>query len=113
MDRAKAFQQRLSSPDYKTRLEAAIAWNAWGEILSSFRSAPPTDPPAPIDEKSELTHATFENLYTVERCFLEEGQLIRKENIDKIRHLPCIIVQGRYDCICPVRPSLGDRVRWS
>ncbi|MNN95463.1 Proline iminopeptidase [compost metagenome] len=30
---------------------------------------------------------------------MEEDQLIR--NIDKIRHLPAVIVQGRYDAVCP------------
>jgi hypothetical protein len=32
---------------------------------------------------------------------MEEGELLRKENIDKIRSIPCVIVQGRYDCVCP------------
>ena len=33
--------------------------------------------------------------------FPRDGFLIEKEQIDKIRHLPTIIVQGRYDVVCP------------
>lgn len=31
----------------------------------------------------------------------QDGELLRQENIDKIRHIPTSIVQGRYDCVCP------------
>lgn len=33
------------------------------------------------------------------RC--QDGELLRQVNIDKIRHIPTSIVQGRYDCVCP------------
>ena len=31
----------------------------------------------------------------------QDGELLRQDNIDKIRHIPTSIVQGRYDCVCP------------
>ena len=36
----------------------------------------------------------------VNKGFMEENQLIR--DVDKIRHIPAVIVQGRYDIVCPV-----------
>jgi proline iminopeptidase len=37
--------------------------------------------------------------YFLHHGFMAEDQLIR--NIDRIRHLPAVIVQGRYDVVCP------------
>jgi proline iminopeptidase len=45
------------------------------------------------------TGALIEIYYTTNRCFLEEGQLLR--DIEKIQDIPTIIVNGRYDMICP------------
>jgi proline iminopeptidase len=39
--------------------------------------------------------------YVTNGAWLEEGQLLKKENIDRIRHIPTSIVQGRYDVVCP------------
>ncbi|MFQ6093685.1 MAG: prolyl aminopeptidase [bacterium] len=43
--------------------------------------------------------ALLENYYMANDCFLEEGQLLR--DADKIRDIPVIIVNGRYDMVCP------------
>lgn len=37
--------------------------------------------------------------------FIREGQLLEKEQIDKIRHIPATIVQGRYDVVCPAKTA--------
>lgn len=36
---------------------------------------------------------------------MRDGQLLEKEEIDKIRHIPATIVQGRYDCVCPAKTA--------
>ncbi|MFH1755268.1 MAG: prolyl aminopeptidase [Candidatus Latescibacterota bacterium] len=51
------------------------------------------------DKNSPYVFALFENYYMTNHCFLEEGQLLG--NTDKIKHIPTIIVNGRYDMICP------------
>lgn len=33
---------------------------------------------------------------------MRDGQLLEKQEIDKIRHIPTIVIQGRYDVVCPV-----------
>ena len=45
------------------------------------------------------TGALIEIYYTTNRCFLEEGQLLR--DLEKIQDIPTIIVNGRYDMVCP------------
>lgn len=42
---------------------------------------------------------------TVNNGFMRDGQLLEKEEIDKIRHIPATIVQGRYDCVCPAKTA--------
>jgi hypothetical protein len=41
----------------------------------------------------------------VNNGFMREGQLLEQEQIDKIRHIPAVIVQGRYDCVCPFKTA--------
>lgn len=45
------------------------------------------------------TMALLEIFYVANNCFLEDGQLLR--NVHKIQHLPIILVNGRYDMVCP------------
>ncbi len=51
------------------------------------------------DAAASLAIARIEAHYFVHRAFLEPGQLLA--GVPKIRHLPCTIVQGRYDIVCP------------
>ena len=43
--------------------------------------------------------ALLENYYMANNCFLEEGQLLN--NAATLKDIPTIIVNGRYDVICP------------
>jgi proline iminopeptidase len=43
--------------------------------------------------------ALLENYYMANNCFLEENQLL--DNADRIRDIPAVIVNGRYDMVCP------------
>jgi len=51
------------------------------------------------EKNNPYVFALFENYYMANHCFLEEGQLLA--NTDKIKDIPTIIVNGRYDLICP------------
>jgi proline iminopeptidase len=80
-----AYHKRIMSDDTSISHPAATAWNKF-EILHPVFLLP---------------HARMEAHYFKNKAFLEEGQLIKKENIDRIRHIPTTIVQGRYDVVCP------------
>ncbi len=51
------------------------------------------------DPEQFYAFALFENYYMANGCFLEEGQLLR--NAEKISDIPIILVNGRYDMVCP------------
>lgn len=60
-----------------------------------------------------LAFSVIENYYMSHKCFLKEGQLL--DNTDKIAHIPTVIVNGRYDVICPpiTAYKLHNRLRRS
>jgi proline iminopeptidase len=77
-----------------TRYEVKI-----GALLPSTGYLLQLEDPKPAMKQGAHTLGLFENYYMANRCFLEEGQLVR--DIDKIRGIPVTIVNGRYDMICP------------
>lgn len=52
-----------------------------------------------IENSNPYAFSLFENFYMANGCFLEEGQLFK--DAEKISHIPTIIINGRYDVICP------------
>ncbi len=94
-----AYYHRLIDPDPAVHLPAAHAWCAYEEACS--RLLP--DPAEPRPAGAALAMARIEAHYMVKRGFMAEGQLLRQ--LRHIRHSPAIIVQGRYDMVCPIRSA--------
>lgn len=66
------------------------------------------------DEKiaeCELAAGLIEMHYLAQNCFIEEKQILK--NIHKISHLPAMIVQGRYDMVCPPKQAWLVHQKWS
>jgi proline iminopeptidase len=55
---------------------------------------------------ASLAIARIEAHYFVHRAFLGNNELLQQ--VDRVRHLPCTVVQGRYDVICP--PITADEL---
>lgn len=99
-DLVSAYYQRLTSADQKVRLEAARAWSIW-EASTSKLIQDPNLMQSFGDSNFAVAFARIECHYFTNKCFLEhEEQLLT--NIDKMRHIPGVIVQGRYDVVCPM-----------
>lgn len=97
-DLLQAYQRRLFSEDAAVSLQAARDWSRYeGSCL--FLKPPPEIQAMLNDDVVALGVGRLEAHYFLHQGFMEEDQLIR--NIDKIRHLPAVIVQGRYDAVCP------------
>lgn len=98
-DLVSAFHQRLTSDDEAVRLAAARAWSVWEGSTSFLEQS--EDLMAHLDTPAAaLAMARIECHYFVNGGFFESpNQLL--ERIDRIRHIPCVIVQGRYDVVCP------------
>ncbi|MFB3124812.1 MAG: prolyl aminopeptidase [Woeseiaceae bacterium] len=97
-DLLHAYYKRLTGDDPDVRLQAAKAWSVW-EGATSYLV--PNDKIAAAFGAGDLalSLARIECHYFVNGGFMKENQLIK--NIDKIRNIPAVIVQGRYDVVCP------------
>jgi proline iminopeptidase len=98
-DFMQAYYKRMTSDDEQTRLDACRAWSVWeGSTSKLFPDTNLIDHFAADHEALAL--ARIECHYFVNNCFFDSDNYIL-ENIDKIRHIPTVIVQGRYDVVCP------------
>ena len=99
-DLLSAFYKRLTSPDSQVRLAAARAWSVWEASTSKLIPSKASKASFGRAEFAEA-FARIECHYFVNQGFLEsENQLL--DNVERIRHLPGAIVQGRYDVVCPM-----------
>jgi proline iminopeptidase len=97
-DLLQAYARRLFSDDPAVYVPAARNWSRYEGRCLFLRPDP-----AAIDEFSSdavsLGIGRLEAHYFLHEGFFSEDQLIRE--IGRIRHLPAVIVQGRYDVVCP------------
>jgi proline iminopeptidase len=102
-DLVSAYYKRLTDHDPKVRLAAAKIWSKWEAATSRlFVDLSAVD--AFEDPTFALQFARIECHYFMNNSFFDsDNHLI--ENISKIRHIPTVIVQGRYDVVCPVRSA--------
>jgi len=105
-----AFAERLNDPDPAVRIPAAKAWAVWE--ASTIKLLPSKDL---IDSFTEddyaVAFARIENHYFTHGGFFEtEDQLI--DGLDRIRHIPTVIVQGRYDMCTPVATAWDLHKAW-
>jgi len=107
-DMIAAYWRRLDSPDQATRIAAAQAWLGWEDHAATLVHE--VDAVSSDDPLHTLAKARIEAHYFRHHAFLEHGQLLR--GIDRIRHLPGVIVQGRYDIICPARSAWDLACAW-
>ena len=93
-----SYYRRLTDPDPSVHLPAAHAWDRYESACSTL--LPQADAPAKFDgDAAALAIARIEAHYFVHQGFLAPDQLLL--GVPRIRHLPCTIVQGRYDIVCP------------
>jgi proline iminopeptidase len=98
-DMMSAYYKRLTSDDEEVRVSAARAWSVWEGSTSKL--FPDKDLMEHWEDPLEaLALARIECHYFMNNSFFpSENYLL--ENVDKIRHIPTVIVQGRYDVVCP------------
>ncbi len=104
-DLLAGYHRRLIDPDPARHMPAAHAWSTYEGLCSTLRPDPKTVSAFSADRVA-LSLARIEAHYFAKLGFLEPGALIA--GIDRIRAVPAVIVQGRYDAICP--PVTADRL---
>jgi proline iminopeptidase len=97
-DLVSAYHRLLHSPDPEIATAAAVAWSTWEGATSSLLPQPDRVTESG-DPRFALAFAKIENHYFVHGAFFDEDALLR--DVGAIAHIPGVIVQGRYDVVCP------------
>ena len=109
-DLVAAYHRRLTSENAAVRREAARAWSTWEGATSKLLQSEDMIARYSGDHFSEA-FARIECHYFVNGGFFHSpNQLL--EEIDRIRHIPAVIVQGRYDVVCPMKSAWDLHRAW-
>ena len=109
-DMMKAYYKRLTSKDKAVRKAAAKAWSTWEGSTSKLF----TDP----ELLKKMGGGRFADAFARIEChyFTNKGFFDRDDqllhNVKKIQHIPAVIVQGRYDVVCPARSAWDLHRAW-
>ncbi len=109
-DMVAAYYKRLTSNDRDVRMAAARAWSTWEG--STSRLVPDADliKRTGEDQFAEA-FARIECHYFINGGFFKkDGELL--DNVAHVHHLPAIIVQGRYDVVCPAESAYELHCAW-
>jgi proline iminopeptidase len=109
-DMIRAYYTRLTSEDPEVRVRAAKAWSLWEGATSYLRTSP--DYLAQFDsDRFAEAFARIECHYFINGGFFRsDSQLL--EDLHRIRHIPAVIVQGRYDVVCPMKSAWDLHRAW-
>ncbi len=109
-DLLHAYHRLLTSDDVPSRLAAAKAWSIWEGSTSTLLSDPELVKRTGEDEFA-LAFARIECHYFVNRGFFtRDDELLA--NIERVREIPGVIVQGRYDVVCPADSAWALHRAW-
>lgn len=104
-DLLRAYHRRLTSDDAAVQLAAAKVWSVWEGSTSCLFPNPDLIAKTAGDEFARA-FARIESHYFVHDAWLTEGrELLAPANLAKIRAIPTVIVQGRYDVVCPAKSA--------
>lgn len=105
----EGYYKRLTGDDEKQQMEAAIRWSLYEGACSSLL---PNYETITTEEQKQhaLALARIEAHYFRNEVISSAKSLMK--NIDRIRAIPTIIVQGRYDIICPISTAYKLHLEW-
>lgn len=105
----EAFYEILTGNNELQRMAAAKAWSIWeGRTATLLPNHEVVDHFG--DPYVALAMARIECHYFINHSFMRPNQLL--EDMDRIRHIPAVIVHGRYDTVCPIDQAWALHERW-
>ena len=109
-DLMAAYHRRLTDPDASVQAEAAAAWSRWEGDTISIRG--PEARPAKFNEAAfAVAFARIEcHYFRNGGFFAHDGWLL--DQVDKLRHIPTWIVQGRFDVVTPLESAWKLKSAW-
>jgi len=109
-DLMDAYYKRLTGDDREEQANAAKAWSVWEGGTVSFQPSEERVNAFSTDAFA-IAFARIECHYFVNGGFFDrDDQIIA--NIDKTRHIPSVIVQGRYDIVTPMETAWELHKAW-
>jgi proline iminopeptidase len=110
-DMVRAYYRRLTGTDPKELAQAATAWAVWEGATSFLRQNPDYVSKFSTDTEYAAAFARIECHYFINGGFFrQDDQLLA--DVPRIRHIPAVIVQGRYDVVCPMRSAWDLHRAW-
>jgi proline iminopeptidase len=108
-DLLRAYHRRLTGPDLEEQRRAALAWSLW-EARTSFLL--PSEEYAALlgDPDIAAAFARIECHYFLHQGFFEGREPLAQ--VDRFRRIPAVIVQGRYDLVCPMATAWALHRAW-
>ena len=105
----QAYYEELISDNEIKRMAAAKAWSLWEGRTANLI------PDEQVQKAFAAPHfalamARIEAHYFINHAFIKDKPIL--ENMNKIRHLPGVIVHGRYDVICPLQQAYALKQAW-
>ncbi|WP_114392296.1 prolyl aminopeptidase [Oleisolibacter albus] len=101
-DLLEAYWRRLTADDPQVRMQAARIWSVYEGACSTLLPSPEL-----VSASGEDNHAL--GLARIEAHYFRNNRLTPEtrllDQVDRIRHIPTVIVQGRYDVVCPIRTA--------
>lgn len=99
-----AYHRRLFGSDEEIVVRCAQAWSLWEARISTLRPLPRAAERG-ADPARARRFARIENHYFVHHCFFPDDDWLLAQARRQLSAIPCTIVQGRYDMVCPVRSA--------
>lgn len=97
-----AYLRRLTDPDPAVHMPAAIAWDTYETRCSTLLPSEPEEP--------RLSMARIEAQYMRHAVFMGDGELL--STVPRFRHVPAVIIHGRYDMLCPTDGAIALAEAW-
>jgi proline iminopeptidase len=107
-----AYWRRILDPDVAVHAPFARAWHDTERILSEHASSRTRLDLAALKSTGALPATPFMEAYYFQNdCFMKPNQLL--DDAQKLKGIPGIVVQGRYDLLCPPATSYALAAQWS
>jgi len=101
-DLVAAYHKRIFDPNPSVHLPAAWSWVTLEDSIGTLLPSEPT----PFTDETALSMARIECHYMINHLFFKEDDYLLKK-AHELKGIPCDIVQGRYDMICPAESAIA------
>lgn len=99
-DLLKSYHELIFSDDEDISRDACRAWSNWEGKSSCLELSKHV---IQAFDDCSISLARIESHFFINDCFIDENQILEK--IDLIQDIPCFIVHGQYDVVCPIRQA--------